>query len=140
MVMTVDLPAAFCGGVRADARTSSEATEVRRVSGRATRHDGSMVLELEVTVVRAFLPVPTHLAGKRLRCGAMSDPGAQERPEPSLADTPEGGPGREHRVHLGHMHVHDVDCGHRAIGHGSHLDYLHDEHRHAGHGRHYDEH
>jgi hypothetical protein len=38
------------------------------------------------------------------------------------------------------MHVHDVDCGHPAIAHEGHLDYLHDGHRHARHGTHYDEH
>lgn len=43
-------------------------------------------------------------------------------------------------VHVGHMHVHDVDCGHPRIVHGSHVDYIHDGHRHAGHGTHYDEH
>ena len=39
-----------------------------------------------------------------------------------------------------HPHEHGEDCGHLAVPHGDHLDYLHDGHRHAPHGRHYDEH
>ena len=33
-----------------------------------------------------------------------------------------------------------TDCGHVAVPHGDHVDYVHDGHRHAPHGRHYDEH
>ena len=32
------------------------------------------------------------------------------------------------------------DCGHPAVRHGDHVDYVHDGHRHAPHGEHYDEH
>ena len=39
-----------------------------------------------------------------------------------------------------HPHVHGPDCGHVAVQHGDHIDYVHDGHRHAAHGRHYDEH
>jgi zinc transport system permease protein len=39
-----------------------------------------------------------------------------------------------------HDHVHGPDCGHVAIEHGDHVDYVHDGHRHAPHGAHYDEH
>ncbi len=39
-----------------------------------------------------------------------------------------------------HDHVHGPDCGHPAVQHGDHVDYLHDGHRHAPHGEHYDEH
>ncbi len=44
-----------------------------------------------------------------------------------------------------HEHGHDVhqhgpDCGHVAVRHGDHVDYVHDGHRHAAHGEHYDEH
>lgn len=45
----------------------------------------------------------------------------------------------EHLVE-GHDHAHGPDCGHVAVPHGDHVDYLHDGHRHAPHGRHYDEH
>ena len=39
-----------------------------------------------------------------------------------------------------HAHVHGEDCGHLAVQHGDHVDYVHDGHRHAPHGEHYDEH
>ena len=39
-----------------------------------------------------------------------------------------------------HPHVHGPACGHVAVRHGDHVDYVHDGHRHAAHGRHYDEH
>ena len=39
-----------------------------------------------------------------------------------------------------HEHLHGPDCGHRAVMHGDHVDYVHDGHRHAPHGSHYDEH
>lgn len=39
-----------------------------------------------------------------------------------------------------HGHEHGPDCGHVAVVHGDHVDYVHDGHRHAQHGRHYDEH
>ena len=39
-----------------------------------------------------------------------------------------------------HPHRHGENCGHPAVPHGDHVDYLHDGHRHAAHGEHYDEH
>jgi zinc transport system permease protein len=39
-----------------------------------------------------------------------------------------------------HPHEHGPDCGHVAVRHGDHVDYVHDGHRHAEHGEHYDEH
>jgi zinc transport system permease protein len=39
-----------------------------------------------------------------------------------------------------HRHEHGPHCGHTAVEHGDHVDYLHDGHRHASHGEHYDEH
>jgi len=39
-----------------------------------------------------------------------------------------------------HRHEHGPDCGHPAVPHGDHVDYVHDGHRHAPHGGHYDEH
>jgi hypothetical protein len=39
-----------------------------------------------------------------------------------------------------HGHVHGEACGHEAVLHGDHVDYLHEGHRHAAHGDHYDEH
>ena len=39
-----------------------------------------------------------------------------------------------------HTHQHGEGCGHVAVPHGDHVDYVHDGHRHAPHGSHYDEH
>ena len=48
-------------------------------------------------------------------------------------------PDAEGHVHE-HPHEHGPDCGHVAVQHGDHVDYVHDGHRHASHGEHYDEH
>lgn len=45
-----------------------------------------------------------------------------------------------HRTAGAHEHTHWEDCGHEAVLHGDHVDYLHDGHRHAEHGDHWDEH
>lgn len=45
-----------------------------------------------------------------------------------------------HAPHTGHMHVHEPGCGHEAVPHEDHVDYVHGHHRHAGHHVHYDEH
>jgi len=47
-----------------------------------------------------------------------------------------------HRPHdpFDHDHVHGDGCGHRAVVHDDHFDYLHDGHWHAPHDDHYDEH
>lgn len=45
-----------------------------------------------------------------------------------------------HHTHAGHTHTHGSGCGHTAIRHGDHIDYLHDGHLHAPHEGHYDEH
>lgn len=39
-----------------------------------------------------------------------------------------------------HGHMHGDECGHPAVEHGDHVDYVHGGHRHAMHGDHYDEH
>lgn len=48
--------------------------------------------------------------------------------------------GRRHHDMHEHPHEHGPDCGHEAIPHGDHVDYIHDGHRHAAHGAHYDDH
>ena len=54
---------------------------------------------------------------------------------PFPADQPD-----EHEVTDDHPHEHGPTCGHVAVPHGDHVDYVHDGHRHAPHGTHYDEH
>ena len=45
-----------------------------------------------------------------------------------------------HAEHTVAEHEHGEGCGHEAVAHGDHVDYVHDGHRHAAHGEHYDEH
>jgi zinc transport system permease protein len=49
-------------------------------------------------------------------------------------------PPEQKRVEEPHVHQHGPGCGHLAVEHGDHVDYIHDGHRHAVHGGHYDEH
>ena len=44
-----------------------------------------------------------------------------------------------HTTHDSHEHVHGPTCGHRAVQHGDHTDYLHDGHLHHSHEGHVDE-
>ncbi len=46
----------------------------------------------------------------------------------------------EHVRHDHPEHEHGPDCGHTAVQHGEHIDYLHDGHLHHPHGDHADEH
>jgi zinc transport system permease protein len=46
---------------------------------------------------------------------------------------------RRHHASV-HRHEHGPGCGHEALVHGDHVDYVHDGHRHAAHGAQYDEH
>jgi len=39
-----------------------------------------------------------------------------------------------------HEHQHADACGHEAVPHGDHVDYVHDGHMHAMHSGHYDDH
>lgn len=47
---------------------------------------------------------------------------------------------KRHFIAEQHHHEHGPGCGHEAVRHGDHVDYVHDGHRHAPHGGHYDEH
>ena len=44
-----------------------------------------------------------------------------------------------HHTHENHSHKHSANCGHTAIKHGTHVDYVHDGHLHHEHENHYDE-
>ena len=45
-----------------------------------------------------------------------------------------------HTVTEDHPHQHAPGCGHPAVQHGDHTDFIHEGHRHAAHADHYDEH
>src|SRR6478752_4494361 len=55
------------------------------------------------------------------------------------APFPPGHPA-EHEATADHPPEHGPTCGHVAVPHEDHVDYVHDGHRHAPHGTHYDEH
>jgi zinc transport system permease protein len=59
---------------------------------------------------------------------------------PFNAEVVDGFGGGHTVVPENHQHEHGDDCGHPAVPHGDHVDYVHDGHRHAPHGSHYDEH
>lgn len=44
-----------------------------------------------------------------------------------------------HTTHADHGHVHGPACGHTAVRHGDHVDYVHDGHLHRAHDDHVDE-
>ena len=77
------------------------------------------------------------LAGGDATCVAGA---GSRRPSPTTAPTPSTSTESHEVVPEDHAHVHGPDCGHPAIPHGDHVDYVHDGHRHAEHGEHYDEH
>ncbi|MGA8210252.1 MAG: metal ABC transporter permease, partial [Nocardioidaceae bacterium] len=57
-----------------------------------------------------------------------------------VLDVALAGAERHTEVPEAHAHEHGEACGHAAVRHGDHVDYVHDGHRHAPHGSHYDEH
>jgi zinc transport system permease protein len=63
-----------------------------------------------------------------------------QRRRKALIPFPADLPPAEQAVTEPHRHQHGPSCGHPAVEHGDHIDYIHDGHRHAVHGGHYDEH
>ncbi len=49
-------------------------------------------------------------------------------------------PAEQHAEHTVEDHEHGEGCGHTAVDHEDHVDYMHGEHLHAEHDGHYDEH
>jgi zinc transport system permease protein len=64
----------------------------------------------------------------------MVTPLSDDAPE---VDVPDPEP---HIITDQHEHAHAPRCGHPAVKHGDHVDYVHDGHLHAAHGDHWDEH
>ncbi|WP_445256743.1 metal ABC transporter permease [Nocardioides aurantiacus] len=93
------------------------------VSSTATVAPGPAIVLLSLAGFLATWPVGVWLRHRaRLRA-----PFVELAPEDHLETDP-------------HPHDHGPACGHVAVEHGDHVDYVHDGHRHAPHGRHYDEH
>lgn len=96
----------------------------------ATVAPGPTIVLLSLTFFAAAWPVGVYLRHRRrLQTPFPVDPGAMV----------------EHVGRSTHDHHHGPDCGHPAVEHGDHVDYVHDGHRHAVHvdpegEAHYDEH
>jgi zinc transport system permease protein len=89
---------------------------------------GALIVVLAIGVFALSWPVSWLIGRRRL---APVLPEAQD----DLALTP------IHQVTVeGHPHVHRPGCGHLAVQHGDHTDFIHEGHRHAAHADHYDEH
>lgn len=91
-------------------------------SYRATVAPGSTIVLLALALFALAWPVGVVLRRRQRVRAPFSD----EPPE-------------EHQQ-AEHDHRHGENCGHLAVPHGDHVDYVHDGHRHAPHGAHYDEH
>jgi zinc transport system permease protein len=96
-------------------------------SERATVAPGPSIVLLSLAGFVATWPLGVWLRRRaRLRTPFLAvDPPVHERSD-------------DHGHDQGHEH--GPRCGHPAVEHGDHVDYIHDGHRHAPHGGHYDEH
>ncbi|MDX6302343.1 MAG: zinc transport system permease protein [Nocardioidaceae bacterium] len=93
---------------------------------------GATIVLLALACFAAAYPVGVLLRRRQ----RLTSPFAPATDDPALAGLPD-----PHTVTPEqHVHEHGSDCGHPAVPHGDHVDYVHDGHRHAAHGSHYDEH
>jgi zinc transport system permease protein len=83
-----------------------------------------------VSLAGFALTAPLGLLVQRRRRALVPFPVQAVTPTPDGHDT----------VDEPHGHEHGPRCGHPAVDHGDHVDYIHHGHRHAPHGGHYDEH
>jgi zinc transport system permease protein len=94
---------------------------------------GATIVLLALAGFAAAYPVGVLLRRRQ----RLTSPFAEPADEPTLSAPGTGG----HLVaREDHGHAHGEACGHPAVPHGDHVDYVHDGHRHAAHGSHYDEH
>ncbi len=93
------------------------------LSFRATVAPGPTIVLLALAMFASTWPIGVWMRRRRRMLS----------PFPSMEET-------EHTETDEHPHEHGEACGHPAVPHDDHLDYVHDGHRHAPHGEHYDEH
>ncbi len=93
------------------------------LSFRATVAPGPTIVLLALAMFASTWPIGVWLRRRRRLLS----------PFPSVEDG-------THTITDEHPHSHGQDCGHTAVPHEDHVDYVHDGHRHAVHGEHYDEH
>jgi zinc transport system permease protein len=129
LVVPVATAQQFARGFRATMLGAMAAGLIASVAGVATSAyvdvpPGSTIVLIALLGFAVTAPVGLVLQRRRLATVPF------EMPQP-----PE-----EQAVEEQHRHQHGPGCGHLAVEHGDHVDYIHDGHRHAVHGGHYDEH
>ena len=90
---------------------------------------GATIVLLALACFVAAYPVGVWLRRRQRRGRPFQESGDEFALDPGHTAVPEE-----------HEHQHSEECGHPAVPHGDHVDYVHDGHRHAVHGGHYDEH
>lgn len=101
---------------------------------------GGLVVATFASYKAAVAPGPTIVL-LALACYVVAWPiGIWTRHRARLREPFPAGELPEHEACAEHPHDHGPGCGHLAVPHDDHVDYVHDGHRHAAHGAHYDEH
>lgn len=101
---------------------------------------GGLVIATFASYKAAVAPGPTIVL-LALACYVIAWPiGIWTRHHARLREPFPSGELPEHETCVEHPHDHGPGCGHLAVPHDDHVDYVHDGHRHAAHGAHYDEH
>lgn len=101
---------------------------------------GGLVIATFASYEVAVAPGPTIVL-LALACYVIAWPiGIWTRHRARLREPFPAGELPEHEACAEHPHDHGPGCGHLAVPHDDHVDYVHDGHRHAAHGAHYDEH
>ncbi|HEX5088464.1 MAG TPA: metal ABC transporter permease [Nocardioides sp.] len=100
---------------------------------------GGLVLSAYLSFHATVAPGPTIVLLSLAGFAVTWPVGAWVRRRARLREPFPSVPARDHEP-TEHTHQHGPDCGHVAVRHGDHVDYVHDGHRHAEHGAHYDEH
>jgi zinc transport system permease protein len=88
---------------------------------------GAFIVLLSIAVF--VLSWPVSYLVRRRRTAAVLSESIDDDELPAL-----------HTVTESHPHRHSAGCGHPAVQHGDHTDFIHEGHRHAAHADHYDEH
>ena len=88
---------------------------------------GAFIVLLAIVVFMLSWPLSYLLRWRRTAAALPESVDDDELPAP-------------HTVTESHPHRHAPGCGHPALQHGDHTDFIHEGHRHAAHADHYDEH
>jgi zinc transport system permease protein len=100
---------------------------------------GGLVLSAYLSIHATVAPGPTIVLLSLAGFAVTWPVGAWLRHRSRLHEPFPAVPSPEHEP-TEHQHQHGPECGHVAVRHGDHVDYVHDGRRHAEHGAHYDEH